>query len=176
MPSQKWCVINRATLCKIPKGDVLVELFLGSVIELTGRQDTVAMLGKDGQIHDSIWVEGIYWTSQGTHSGWVREDFFEDVKEKSPEPVVEIPNAPTGSDNSFPYATRNPNDPAQYMAFGKNKRGEELVKFNLCGELCVAFVMGVGIKQFLGDWGNAEGSLFKWTLGGDSDKTTEASV
>jgi hypothetical protein len=176
MAVQKWCIINRATLCNIPKGNVLADLFLGSVIELTGRQSTVAMLGKDGKTHDSIWVEGIYQNSQGTHTGWVRDDFFDILVEKYPEPVLEIPIASPESENSFPYATRNPNDPAQYMVLGKTNRGEELVKFNLCGELCVAFVMEVEIKQFLGDWEKAVGSLFKWTLGGDSDKPTDASV
>jgi hypothetical protein len=176
MANQKWCVINRVTLCKFPKGDVIADIFLGSVIELTGRQDVISMLSKDGHTYNSIWVEGVYQDGQGTHVGWVRDDFFDDVEDKFPEPVVEIPNAPTEPDNSFPYATRNPNDPAEYMVFGKNNRGEELVKFNLCGELCVAFVMGVGIKQFLKDWENAAGSLFKWTLGGDSDKPADASL
>lgn len=176
MAAQKWCVINRSTLCKNPNGEVLAELFLGSAIEPTGRQNTVSMPGKDGKNYDSVWVEGIYRNSQGTHTGWVREDFFDDVEDKFPEPVVDIPNAPAETDNTFPYATRNPNDPAQYIVLGKNNLGEELVKFNLCGELCVAFVMGVGIKQFLADWEKAPGSLFKWTLGGISDKVTDASV
>lgn len=175
MGTKKWCIVSRVTLCKIPKGDILADILLGSVIELTGRQGTVPMLGKDGQIHDSIWVEGVYQNSQGTHMGWVRDDFFDAIEEKFPEPLVEIPSASADS-NSFPYATRNPNDSAQFMVLGKNTRGEEQVKFNLCGELCVAFVTGVGIKQFLKDWEASTGSLFKWTLGGDSDKTAEISL
>ena len=58
----------------------------------------------------------------------------------------------------------------------KNSKGEEQIKYNLCGEFCVAFVMGVGIKQFLKDWENAPGSLYKWSLGGDSDKTSDVSL
>ena len=176
MAIQKWCVINRATLSRIPKGDVLVDLSLGSVIELTGRQETVSMLGKDGQIHNAIWIEGIYRDSRGMYTGWARDDFFDVVEDKFPQPVVEIPSAANPTGNIFPYATGNPNDPAQYIVMGKNPRGEEIVKFNLCGELCVAFVAGVGIKQFLTDWEKAPGNLFKWTLGGDSDKVTDVTV
>src|SRR5258705_7326885 len=168
MPVQKWCIINRATLSRIPKGDVLADLSLGSIIELTGRQETVAMLGKDVQINNSIWVEGIYRDSRGAQTGWVRDYFFDVVQEKFPESLVEIPSAGMAGGNSFPYATANPNDPAQNMVLAKNIHGEEIVKFNLCGELCVAFVIGVVIKQFLNDWDKAPGSLFKWTLGGDS--------
>ncbi len=176
MAVQKWCVMNKVTLCRIPQGDVLADLFLGSEIELTGRREVVPMPGKDGKTHDSIWVEGIYHNSKGAMTGWVRDDFFDDLENKFPVAMVEIPTRPMEQDISFPYATSNPNDPAQYLVLGKNNRGEELIKFNLCGELCIAFVMGVAIKKFLKDWENAAGSLFKWTLGGDSDKVTDLSV
>ena len=49
MANQKWCVINKATLCKYPKGEVITEIYIGSLVEPTGRQEDVSMLGKDGQ-------------------------------------------------------------------------------------------------------------------------------
>lgn len=176
MASQKWCVINKATLCRFPKGDMLVELFLGSLIEPTGRSEVVPMLAKDGKTYSSTWLECVYRDNKGSRVGWVRNEFFDDYIEKFSEPLVEIPAAPADQPAIFPYASSNPNDPAQYMTFGKNSKGEEKIKYNLCGEFCVAFVMGVGINQFLSDWEKTKGSLFKWTLGGDSDKTADISL
>lgn len=176
MANQKWCVINKATLCKFPKGEVITEIYIGSLVEPTGRQEDVLMLGKDGQTYSTIWVECIYRNALGSHVGWVRDEFFDDYVEKFPPPVVEIPAASEDQTGVFPYATKNPNDPAQYLVLGKNSKGEEQIKYNLCGEFCVAFVMGVGIKQFLKDWENAPGSLYKWSLGGDSDKTSDVSL
>ena len=176
MANQKWCVTKQATLCNSPKGDVIATLWIGSVLEVTGRQEVVPMLGRDGQTYSSIWMEGKYRNAQGTLTGWVRNEFFDELEEKFPEPLVDIPIYSDGLEEPFPYATREPNDPPQYLVLGKNSRGEELVKFNLCGEFCVAFVMGVGIKKFLKDWEQAAGSLFKWTLGGDSDKASDTSL
>ncbi|HMX20250.1 MAG TPA: hypothetical protein PKC52_13380, partial [Anaerolineales bacterium] len=176
MANQKWCVINKATLCESPKGATVTEIYLGALVEVTGRQEDVPMLGKDGQTYTSTWVECVYRNSQGTVAGWVRDEFFDDYVEKFPPPVVEIPAATEEQMGEFPYATKNPNDPAQYLVLGRNSKGEEQVKYNLCAEFCVAFVMGVGIKQFLRDWENSAGSLYKWALGGDSDKTSDLSL
>ena len=173
---EKWCVANQALLYQSPNDNKLIELFNGSVVELTGQQKTVPMQGKDKNMHDTAWVEVSYRNNLGVHTGWVRDDLFDAYMEKFPNHEVDIPGNPTLPEDPFPHATDNPNDAAQYMVLGKDKQGKEIVKFNLCGELCVAFVMGVGIKQFLKDWENTPGSLFKWALGGDSDKATDASV
>lgn len=176
MATQKWCVANQASFCATPNGPKLVDLFIGSQVEATGETQNVPMRGNDNQMHDSAWLKVIYRNSKGPQTGWIRETLFDDYVEPFPNSEVEIPNPPTDPTDPFPYATLNPNDPAQYMVLGKTVRGEELVKYNLCGEICVAFVMGVGMKQFLNDWKNVTGSLYQWTIGGASDKQTDASL
>lgn len=176
MADKKWCVINRVTLCDLPKGGTLAEIPLGSMVEPTGRREIVPMPGRDGQMHASTWMECVYRNNAGEILGWVRDEFFDWHVEKFPDPGVGIPESPAEPTDRFPYATRNPNDPAQNLVLGKNSKGEEQVKFNLCGEFCVAFAMGVGIEQFLKDWESANGSLYQWALGGDSDKPSDLSL
>jgi len=176
MAAQKWCVANQAPFCKSPNGPKLLDIFIGSVIEVTGESQNVLMRGNDNIMHDVIWLKANYTNSRGVQTGWVRETLFDEYTEVFPDLEVEIPSAPTNPADPFPYATANPNDPAQYMVLGKGSREEEIIKYNLCGEICVAFVMDVGIKQFLNDWKNSPASLYQWTLGGISDKTTDASI
>ena len=176
MSTQKWCVVNQASLCAAPNGVKLFDLFIGSQVETTDESQNVLMRGNDNNMHDVTWLKVTHKNSKGLQIGWIRENLFDDYVEAFPEFEVEIPGAPVNPADPFPYATANPNDPAQYMVLGKTNHGEELVKYNLCGEICVAFVMEIGIKQFLTDWKNSPNSLFQWALGGDSDKTTDASV
>lgn len=176
MATQKWCVVNQASFCAIPNGPKLFDLFIGSQVETTGESQNVLMRGNDNKMHDMKWLKVTYKNSRGIQTGWVRETLFDDYMETFTKLEVDIPDAPADPADPFPYASPNPNDPAQYMVLGKTTRGEDIIKYNLCGEICVAFVMEVGIKKFLSDWKNSPNSLYQWTLGGISDKTTDASV
>lgn len=176
MATQKWCIANQASFCATPNGVKITDLFIGAQVESTGETQIVSMRGNDNKIHNVTWMKATFWTSKGQQTGWVRELLFDDYNDVFSKPEVEIPGAPGDPSDPFPYATTNPNDPAQYMVLGKDARGTELVKYNLCGEICVAFVVGVGMKQFLLDWKNVPNSLYQWTLGGTSDKQTDASV
>lgn len=175
MSGKNWC-INLAPFLEAPNGKKLFELSRGAIVEPTGQTTSLSTRGFDNLLHDIAWMEVRYQDGLGMHTGWVRSDFFDEYVEKFPMNEVVIPSGPTDPADPFPYATGNPNDAAQDLVLGKDEHGKELVKFNLCGELCVAFVTGVGIKEFLKKWKGQPGSLYAQTLGGASDKTTDASL
>jgi len=92
--------------------------------------------------------------------GWVNDAYLDDYHEQFPDFEVEIPNA-----------TKDSTDAQQFM-FIKDE-GEFNVKTNMCGQLCVAFVIKENIDTVLDNWRkkgkkNYYGSL----VGKGQNKTT----
>jgi len=145
LSSKKWC-IGLAPFRDGPGGQRLMDIPPGVIIDTTGRQQVV-----NAGEYDVLWSEITY---RGT-SAWVNDTFLEDYVEKYPNAEVLIP-----------HPTAEPNDAAQYMIL------DGRVKYNMCGELCCAFIGGDDIETFLKKWEQVSPSYYKWALYGDSDKAT----
>jgi hypothetical protein len=145
MTVKKW-VIWQAPLRQIPTGDKFLDIPSGTIVEVTGRQQPVEMSGQP-----RIWSEILY----NDNRLWVYDGYLEDLVEKYPnfEVIIEHP-------------TPDPYDAAQYLILDGH------TKYNMCGELCVAFIGGDSIETFLNKWLAISPSYYKWALQGDSDKST----
>jgi hypothetical protein len=66
------------------------------------------------------------------------------VANKDVEPYVE--NYPTNCVDIAEIQTANPNDPQQYV----NWKG--ITQYNMCGELCVSYIMGISLAELLKTW------------------------
>ena len=145
MGVKKWC-IGLAPLREEPAGQKVLEIPPEAVLQATGRQQPARVNGQD-----MLWSEVVYrdW------SGWVYDGYLEDYLEKYPDMEVVIP-----------HPTPDPNDAAQYMIL------EGDVKYNMCGELCAAFIGGDDIETFVEKWKNVSPAYYKWALLGDHDKPT----
>ncbi len=144
--NQKW-VIDRGALRRAPNGAKVIDLPSGTVITPTGNQQTLTLFGRQ-----VIWSEII---ARG-QLGWINDAYLEDYLEKFPNEVL-IANP-----------TPDPNDAAQYMAV------EGDVKHNLCGELCVAFLVGVEIDLVLKKWKQDLPEAYNKIIGGKRDNATGA--
>jgi hypothetical protein len=176
MSTQYWCITNVTPFCETANGKKLFDIPRGALVEASGISAMVQMRGANNVMVNIPWMQVVYRNAKGSQAGWVRSDLFDKYVESFPNPEVDIPQAPEDPNDPYPYATFDPNDAAQYMVLGKDKFGKELIKVNMCGELCVAFMAGLGIKQFVKQWSSQPGSLFQWARGATSDKTTGMST
>jgi len=144
MASKKWC-IGLTGLRESPNGRKILDIPPGAVIDITGMQEIRRMDG-----HDVLWSEITY---RG-HTAWANDRLLEDYEEKYPEEVL-IPNP-----------TAEPNDAAQYMLL------DGRIKYNMCGELCAAFVGGDDIETFVAKWELVSPKFYKWALMGNNDNPT----
>jgi hypothetical protein len=82
------------------------------------------------------WAEVSYTFPSGEEIlGWVKDGLLEDVIENF-----------TNAEVNIPHPTKDPTDAAQYMVW------EGDVKRNMCGELCIAFIVGDDIETLLTKW------------------------
>lgn len=176
MSTQYWCITNVTPFCETANGKKLFDIPRGALVEASGISAMVEMRGANNVMVNIPWMQVVYRNAKGSQAGWVRSDLFDKYVESFPNPEVDIPQAPEDPNDPYPYATSDPNDAAQYMVLGKDKFGKELIKVNMCGELCVAFMAELGIKQFIKQWSNQPGNLFQWARGATSDKTTGMST
>ena len=148
MSSQKrWCIWY-TPFRSAPNGSQVMQLPLGSIVETTGNQQTVVVSGQE-----TLWSEVIYKDQRA----WVYDPYLEEYEEKFADHEVVIANP-----------TPDPNDAAQYMLVEGN------VKRNMCGELCVAYLMKEDIETFLAKWKVASPGYYKWKLFGANDNPTRA--
>jgi hypothetical protein len=103
---------------------------LYSLCDPTGAEQDVTYHGIP-----TTWREVDFINSQGAHTGWVYGALLEEYDPEDFPPVV-----------SIPFPTPNPNDAAQYMIW----KGQ--VQYNLCGELCAAYLAGVSLATLLDVW------------------------
>jgi len=100
----------------------IMDLYERTIVEATGEK-------KDP------YEEVRYITEKGVVTGWVHAADLEDYVEKYPCDCVVIYNQ-----------TPFPNDFEQYFIFNGVKQ------VNGCGELCVAYILGVSLQELLENW------------------------
>lgn len=142
--NQQW-VIDRGAFRAAPNGGKLLDLPAGVIVTPTGGEQTLIISGRQ-----TLWMEVIY----GGRNGWVNAAYLENYLEKFPTEV------------SVTAATPDPNDAAQYMIV------EGDVKNNLCGQFCVAFIVGDSIDNLLVKWRQNLPDAYNRTIGGTTDKGT----
>lgn len=153
MPGKKWCYAKLTPFAAAPNTTKSFDLPYGAVVEPIGQQQHLSING-----HDTTWTEIQYTGADNVaKTGWVNDAYLDDLNEPFPAPEVEIANP-----------TPEPNDAPQYMLVKGRK------KFNMCGELCVAFVVCESIESVLTKWETAAPNFYKNILAGDSDKSTNA--
>jgi hypothetical protein len=130
MTTKKW--VNRFAPIYRPNSNMdakplklsvkIMDLFERAVVQATGQKR-------------DPYEEVGYVTADGVISGWMYAADLEDYVENYPHDCVVIDNQ-----------TPDPNDAEQYFIFNGVKQ------VNACGELCVAFVLGVSLHQLLENW------------------------
>lgn len=144
MASKKWCIALTG-LRAGPNGRKILDIPPGAIIDSTGNQEPGRLDG-----HEVLWSEVIY---RG-RTAWVNDRLIEDYVEKYPE-AVRIPNP-----------SAEPNDAAQYLML------DGYIKYNMCGELCAAYIGGDDIDTFLAKWSEAAPKFYKWAVQGENDNPT----
>lgn len=121
----------------------LVDIPFGTIVHATGH------LQND-------WVEIIYITAQTRFAGWCYGGYVESLVDPYPRHVVSIQSP-----------TINPHDAAQYMVW----RGK--VQYNLCGEICVCYIVGDDLEIMLSKWEAKSLSVFKRVFGNGMARGTD---
>jgi hypothetical protein len=142
--SQKW-VIDRGALRAAPNGGRLLDIPAGTIVTPTGNEQTLTVSGRQ-----TMWAEIAF----NGRNGWVNAAYLEDYLEKF------------ASEVTIAAPTPDPNDAAQYIFV------EGHVKHNLCGEFCVAFIVGDSIDNALAKWKQALPDAYRKTIGGQADNPT----
>jgi hypothetical protein len=130
MTTKKW--VNRfAPLYKPnPKMDITPLNLAIKIMDLFERTVVVST----GQVIDP-YEEVRYAADTGIITGWMYKADLEDYIENYPRDCVVIQNQ-----------TPSPNDFEQYFIFNGVKQ------VNACGELCVAYILGISLQQLLENW------------------------
>ncbi len=144
MASKKWC-IGQTVFRQSPNGERILDIPPGAIVEWTGNQVPAYVSG-----YEILWSEVVF---RG-RAAWVADGLLEDYVEKYPEEVL------------IAHPTPEPNDAAQYLLL------DGQVKYNMCGELCAAFIGGDDIDTFLAKWREAAPNYYKWAVHGENDNPT----
>jgi hypothetical protein len=130
MTTKKW--VNRFAPLFKPNSNMdevpltlrikIMDLFERTIVEATGEKK-------------EPYEEVRYITETNVFTGWVHGGDLENYVENYPRDCVVINNQ-----------TPAPNDFEQYFIFNGIKQ------VNGCGELCVAFVLGISLQQLLENW------------------------
>jgi hypothetical protein len=134
--AKKWCFSLRGTPVYDAPSETqeIFKIPQGRVVDLTGKQQNT---------NDVLWSQIVYtdstysrtektWISS-TIVGWVKDIFLEDyIEEEFPDEEV-----------SIPHQTQDPHDAQQYMFLDADfdDKLDADVKYNMCGELCVAYIV-----------------------------------
>ena len=143
MAAKKWCVGQPRFYKDIRKDPNSEDLFISEddyVRELpahaivTVPENQRTFTDKEG----ASWSEILYKNVGGEDIlGWVKNGFLEDVIENLNFNDAEV---------HIPHPTKDPTDAAQFMIWDGN------IKRNMCGELCIAFIVGEDIELLLTKW------------------------
>jgi hypothetical protein len=145
--SQKWA-IDRGAFRAAPNGNPIADIPPGTIVTPTGKQQNLLLPGG----HQSLWSE----ITLAGKLGWINDAYLEEYAEKYQNEVA-IANP-----------TPDPNDAAQYMII------EGDIKNNMCGQLCVAFIVGDSIDNVVKKWREKLPDAYNKTIGGKTDIGTGA--
>jgi len=150
MTKKKW--VNRFTPLYKPAANMdevplilrikLMDLFERAIVEATGEKR-------------EPYEEVNYISEKGTTTGWIHGADLEDYVENYPRDCVVIFNQ-----------TPAPNDFEQYFIFNGFKQ------VNACGELCVAYILGISLQEMLENWQVKDPSFWKRIFGGGRARGT----
>jgi hypothetical protein len=135
---KKWCFDERTPVYFAPDelrpSSVLNK---GAVVELTGKKRKISISDLSTSWSEMAYAVYDKKVQTVTHwvIGWVNDAYLDDYNEKFPDSGVVIPNP-----------TTDPHDAQQYMIL------ENKARFNMCGELCVAFIVNDDIDSALAKW------------------------
>ena len=149
MELNRW-IVTYAKLRDVPGGNLLCEMPFGSLVHATGEIREIVYSGQS-----TTWAEVIYQTGLKEYHGWVYDEFVEAYDLNNHFPKVDISNQ-----------TLSPQDAAQYMIMFNQ------VQFNLCGELCISYLMGVSLDDLLLGWEPHSPSVFKRIFYGGKSRVT----
>ncbi|HSB00719.1 MAG TPA: hypothetical protein VLE49_08720 [Anaerolineales bacterium] len=154
---KKWCFDSTPVYYTPDEPWPSITLGKGAIVELTGNKHSNSAAG----IRTS-WSEVAYeiqnpQTGMQWVTGWVNDAYLDDYNDKFPDSGVGIP-----------HQTPNPKDAQQYMLL------DGIVRYNMCGELCVAFIVEDDIDSVLARWKAKSLSSYNAILGGGRDKGTRA--
>lgn len=138
----------------IKEADYLRDLPFRTIVSISEQLRKIT--DKNGK----LWSEVLFKNEKGQEiKGWVLDGFLEDVFEtpNSAGNIVPIPEK---------YATEDPTDPAQFIFWDS----ASVVKTNMCGEFCVAFIGGDDIETFLRKWEQNDNIFYPWAIKGDKNK------
>lgn len=122
----------------------LLDIPFGMVVTATGA-------------NSGDWIEVVHVTDSKRFVGWGYVGYFEPYAEEYPASVVSIQSP-----------TINPHDAAQYMVW----RGK--VQYNLCGEICVCYIVQDDLEQMLTKWEAKQINVFKRVFGTGMARGTNA--
>lgn len=152
MVNKKW--VNRFTPIYEPAEDMqtlpltlrikIIDLYEHTVVEATGEKC-------------SPYEEVRFTTEKGVITGWVQSADLEDYFENYPRDCVVISNQ-----------TPNPNDFEQYFML------DGIKQVNACGELCVAFILGISLQEMLENWRLKQPSFWKRVFAGGKARGTSS--
>jgi len=121
---KKWTVRFTPMKSSLAAGSAkLLDIPANSIVETTG--ETVVE-----------WERCVYRTSRKEWIGWIHEAFIEQYIEGLPKDCVDVGD----------MQTEDTTDPAQYVLWGGYKQ------VNMCGEMCVAYLLGVPLRSVLEKW------------------------
>jgi hypothetical protein len=150
MAQKKW--VNRFTPLYKPAANMDLtpltlkikwrDLFERTIVEVTGEKR-------------EPYEEVRYYTETGFITGWIHSGDLEDYVENYPRDCVVIYNQ-----------TADPNDFEQYFVFNGIKQ------VNACGELCVAYVLGISLQEMLENWQVKAPTFWKSIFGGGRARGT----
>lgn len=100
------------------------------------------------------------WTPvlQGDVIGWIKSEYVEEYKENLPRDCVYLYDIQTPAEN----------DAQQYVDY------QGIRQVNMCSEICVCFLLGLGLSEFLDTWKVKAPSLFKRIFGSGRARGTGA--
>jgi hypothetical protein len=149
MPAKKW-TISYTPLRSSPNGTKIQDIPTGATVVLTGEEQEVEVSGR------SLKWEKVTYRGK---TAWVQSAYLEELVEKFSEYEVQIPTA-----------TEDETDAAQYMILNGD------LKYNMCGQLCAAFIGGDDIITFVEKWKETSPVYYNWTMAGDKDQPTGLDV
>jgi hypothetical protein len=145
---EKW-VVRYSPVYKFPGREWLIDLPMGTLVKTTGKTQDLIYRNVP-----TVWEEIIITFAPRTWQGWIYSAFLEAYVEEYPS-AVEIE-----------HPTVNPQDAAQYTTW----RGQ--IQYNLCGELCVAYIVEKSIETLLTEWEAKAPAAYKSVFVNGAARTT----
>jgi hypothetical protein len=165
MDTKKWCVgqprfyknmVQDLTsgAFSVNEADYLFDLPFRAIVSLAPGLRKVT--DKNG----SVWSEVVYKDKNNADVlGWVKDGFLEDVLENPSFVGGVVPIPPH-------LSSPNPFDAPQNIMWDS----QTVVKTNMCGEFCVAFIGGDDIETFLRKWEMHDKLFYPWAVKGNNNK------